>query len=246
VRAQPKRRPPVISATSNVADGDVTNIAAACAHRWFVRAGVERRPTDYCRQWRILVRSYAARWETISTALSSNIRNKKPGSERHGGGLHSPRPIPSNHLYVRRRKGVTTVQQVFTPIDREAMVRRDQAVARLDALATLMDAAFVIPGTTIRMGLDGLIGLLPIAGDLISSMVSSYIVWEARQLGVPRWMIARMMLNVVVDTAVGSVPVVGDAFDVMFRVNIKNMTLLKRYLERQAGATTGAFIEGSR
>jgi uncharacterized membrane protein len=141
---------------------------------------------------------------------------------------------------------VTTVQQVFTPIDREAMVRRDQAVARLDALATLMDAAFVIPGTTIRMGLDGLIGLLPIAGDLISSMVSSYIVWEARQLGVPRWMIARMMLNVVIDTAVGSVPVVGDAFDVMFRVNIKNMTLLKRYLERQAGATTGAFIEGSR
>jgi hypothetical protein len=137
------------------------------------------------------------------------------------------------------------VPQVFTPIDREAMQRRDQAVPRLDVLATLMDAAFVIPGTNIRMGLDGLIGLLPIAGDLISSMVSSYIVWEARQLGVPRWILARMMLNVLIDTAVGSVPVVGDAFDVMFRANMKNMTLLKRYLERQAGPAPGTIIEGS-
>jgi hypothetical protein len=118
-------------------------------------------------------------------------------------------------------------------------------VARLDALARLMDAAFVIPGTNIRMGLDGLIGLLPIAGDLISSMVSSYIVWEARQLGVPRWILARMMLNVAIDTAVGSVPVVGDAFDVMFRANLKNMTLLKRYLERQAGPAAGAIFDGS-
>jgi hypothetical protein len=66
-------------------------------------------------------------------------------------------------------------------------------------------------------------------------MVSSYIVWEARQLGVPRWILARMMLNVAIDTAVGSVPVVGDAFDVMFRANLKNMALLKRYLERQEG-----------
>jgi hypothetical protein len=130
-------------------------------------------------------------------------------------------------------------------MDRDALDSRDQAVARLDALVTLMDSAFVIPGTNIRTGLDGLIGLLPIAGDLISSMVSSYIVWEARKLGVPRWMLARMMLNVAIDTAVGSVPVVGDAFDVMFRANLKNITLLKRYLERQAGPAAGAIIEGS-
>jgi hypothetical protein len=110
-------------------------------------------------------------------------------------------------------------------------------VVRLDALAMLMDAAFVIPGTNIRMGLDGLIGLLPIAGDLISSLVSSYIVWEARQLGLPRWILARMMLNVAIDTAIGPVPIVGDAFDVMFRANLKNMSLLKHYLERQARPT---------
>ena len=136
------------------------------------------------------------------------------------------------------------MRQVLNPIDREAMDRRDQAVARLDALATLMDAAFVIPGTSIRMGLDGLIGLLPIAGDLIASMVSSYIVWEARRLGVPRWILARMMLNVAIDTAIGSIPVVGDAFDVMFRANLKNMALIKRYLERRA-SPAGGTIEGS-
>jgi hypothetical protein len=136
-------------------------------------------------------------------------------------------------------------RNVFTPIEREAMVRRDQAVARLDALATLMDSAFIIPGTNIRMGLDAVIGLLPVAGDLISSMVSSYIVWEARQLGVPRWLLARMMLNVAIDTAVGSVPVVGDAFDVMFRANLKNMALLKGYLARQPGPAAATIIEGS-
>jgi hypothetical protein len=137
------------------------------------------------------------------------------------------------------------VRQVVTPMDREATVRRDQAVARLDALATLIDAAIIIPGTNIRMGLDGVIGLLPVVGDLISSMVSSYIVWEARQLGVPRWILARMMLNVAVDTAVGSVPIAGDVFDVMFRANLKNMALLKRHLERQARPAAGPIIEGS-
>jgi Domain of unknown function (DUF4112) len=107
------------------------------------------------------------------------------------------------------------------------------SMVRLQALATLMDSAFVIPGTNVRMGLDGLIGLLPVAGDLISGAISSYIVWEARKLGAPRWLIARMSINIAIDTAVGSVPFVGDVFDIAFRANMKNMALLKRYLERQ-------------
>jgi hypothetical protein len=90
------------------------------------------------------------------------------------------KPSSLSHLNTWAYEGDQHVQQVFTRIDRETMERREQAVARLDALAALMDAAFVIPGTNIRMGLDGLIGLLPIAGDLISSMVSSYIVWDAQ------------------------------------------------------------------
>src|SRR5262249_29662881 len=62
-----------------------------------------------------------------------------------------------------------------------------QALVRLEALAKLMDGAFIIPGTNIRMGLDGIIGLVPIAGDLISGLISSYLIWEARQLGASRW-----------------------------------------------------------
>ena len=76
-------------------------------------------------------------------------------------------------------------------------------------------------------------------------MVSTYIVWETRQLGVPRWMLARMMLNVAIDTAIGSVPVFGDVFDVMVRTNLKNMALLKRYLERQTRTAAGTIIDGS-
>ena len=128
--------------------------------------------------------------------------------------------------------------------DADESIRTQQSVARLDALATLMDGAFVIPGTTIRMGLDGLIGLLPVAGDLIASLISSYIVWEARQLGAPRWLMGRMVLNILIDTAVGSVPVVGDAFDVMFRANLKNMALLNRYLEKKGRLKASTIIEG--
>lgn len=117
------------------------------------------------------------------------------------------------------------------------------ALARLETLATLMDAAFEIPGTGIRMGLDGLLGLVPVAGDVLSSLVSSYVVWEARRLGAPRWLVARMMWNVGVDTVVGSVPVVGDAFDVLFRANRKNVALLRRHL-RKAGRL-GDVIEAS-
>ena len=128
--------------------------------------------------------------------------------------------------------------------DADQLARTQQSVARLDALAMLMDGAFVIPGTTIRMGLDGLIGLVPVAGDLIASVVSSYIVWEARQLGAPRWLVGRMALNIVLDTAVGSVPVVGDAFDVLFRANLENMALLKRYLEKKGRLMPSKVIEG--
>jgi Domain of unknown function (DUF4112) len=120
-----------------------------------------------------------------------------------------------------------------------------QSVARLEALARLMDGAFVLPGTHIRVGLDAIIGLLPVAGDIISGLISSYLVWEARQLGAPKWLIARMMGNTLLDTVVGSVPVFGDAFDVVFRANMKNVALLRRHMEKR-GLTcpAGRVIEG--
>jgi hypothetical protein len=121
-----------------------------------------------------------------------------------------------------------------------------QSVVRLEALAKLMDGAFVIPGTNIRMGVDGFIGLVPVAGDMISGLISAYMIWEARQLGAPRWLIARMLANTLLDTTVGAIPVLGDAFDVLFRANMKNMALLRRHVEKKGLARSASepVIEG--
>lgn len=124
--------------------------------------------------------------------------------------------------------------------------KTEQSLARLEALAKLFDAAFVIPGTNIRMGLDGIIGLVPIAGDLISGLISSYLIWEARQLGASRWVIGRMMTNTLIDTTIGAIPLVGDAFDVAFRTNMRNLALLRKHLARKGmiDRGSGPVIEG--
>ena len=96
---------------------------------------------------------------------------------------------------------------------------RAERIARLDALATLLDTAFILPGTNVRFGFDALIGLIPGIGDAITTAISLYIVREAHQLGAPFHVIVRMLANVALDGFVGAVPVVGDAFDVMWRAN---------------------------
>jgi hypothetical protein len=111
---------------------------------------------------------------------------------------------------------------------------RAERIARLDGLATLLDTAFFIPGTNIRFGIDAMIGLVPGIGDAITTAMSLYIVHEARQLGAPRHLIARMLANVALDGLVGAVPLLGDAFDVMWRANRRNMALLRKHLDHQA------------
>ena len=111
---------------------------------------------------------------------------------------------------------------------------RADSLARIDALANLMDSAVAIPGTRIRLGLDSLIGLVPGVGDIASALISSYIIWEARQLGLPRWKIARMIGNVALDTTVGAIPVVGDVLDVFYKSNRRNLRIVKEHLEREA------------
>ena len=111
---------------------------------------------------------------------------------------------------------------------------RAERIARLDALASLLDTAFLVPGTNIRFGVDALIGLVPGIGDAITTLMSLYIVREARELGAPRHLIARMLVNVALDGVVGAVPLLGDAFDVMWRANRRNMTLLQRHLAGEA------------
>lgn len=112
----------------------------------------------------------------------------------------------------------------------------EQSVARLEALAKLMDGMVSVPGTNIRVGVDAIVGLVPGIGDVVSGLVSSYLIWEARQLGAPRWLIGRMLANMLIDTTVGAIPVLGDAFDVMFRANMKNMALLRRHVAGRKGA----------
>ena len=111
---------------------------------------------------------------------------------------------------------------------------REERLARRDALAGLFDTAFAVPGTNIRFGLDALIGLVPGIGDAITTFMSLYIVNEARALGAPRRLIARMLANVALDSVVGAVPFLGDAFDVMWRANRRNMALLQSHLAREA------------
>ena len=107
---------------------------------------------------------------------------------------------------------------------------REDSLARITLLAKLLDSAFVIPGLNRRVGLDSVIGLVPGVGDAISAALASYIIWEARQLGLPRWKIARMIGNVAVDTALGAIPLAGDVFDIFFKANERNMRIIHDHL----------------
>ncbi len=105
-------------------------------------------------------------------------------------------------------------------------------LARLRWLARLMDAQFVLPGTRFRFGVDALIGLAPVAGDVLTGLLSLYVVWEARNLGAPPALLARMLGNVAIEVAGGAVPVLGDLFDAAFKANLRNVALLEGWMAR--------------
>ena len=119
-----------------------------------------------------------------------------------------------------------------TAFDLSSGLTRAERIARIEWLSTLLDTAIVVPGTNIRFGLDALIGLVPGIGDAISTLLALYIVREARALGAPRLLIARMLANVALDGVVGVFPVAGDLFDVAFRANRRNVALLRQHLDR--------------
>jgi hypothetical protein len=114
-----------------------------------------------------------------------------------------------------------------------APLTREQRFARLEAIGNLLDTAFIVPGTNVRYGLDGLIGLIPVFGDIITTAIALWVVREARTLGAPRWLVTRMLANVAIDGAVGAVPLIGDAFDVAFKANVRNIRLLRRWMDKQ-------------
>jgi hypothetical protein len=107
-------------------------------------------------------------------------------------------------------------------------------ISTLQQLARLLDAAVRIPGTNIRFGLDAILGLIPGAGDIAGGILSSFIILKAANLGAPRSVIARMVMNVAVDSIVGAVPILGDLFDVGWKSNTRNAALLEQYASAPA------------
>ncbi|WP_084395711.1 DUF4112 domain-containing protein [Henriciella aquimarina] len=103
----------------------------------------------------------------------------------------------------------------------------------IDKLARLLDSQFRVPGTQMRFGLDGLIGLIPGIGDAISGGLGLYIVKRARQEGASGFLILRMLSNLLIDTILGAIPLVGDLFDFGFRANLKNAQLLQKHLDKR-------------
>ena len=105
--------------------------------------------------------------------------------------------------------------------------------ADIERLARWLDAKYRIPGTSIRFGYDSIIGLIPGIGDTITGALGLYIIARAHRLGAPKHVLARMLGNVVVDSLVGAIPILGDLFDVAFKSNTANIKLLLKHLERE-------------
>ena len=113
------------------------------------------------------------------------------------------------------------------------MGRDPQSIRRrVELMEQVLERAFILPGTNQRIGLDAVLGVVPVLGDIISAAMGAWIVWEARNLGLSRWQIARMSANVGIDTAIGAVPLVGDLFDLAFRSNSRNLRIIRKHLDK--------------
>lgn len=108
---------------------------------------------------------------------------------------------------------------------------------RVEALERLLEGVIEIPVLRRKVGLDAIAGLIPVAGDLVTAAMGLYLVWEARNLGMSKWQLARMLGNVGVDSLVGAVPVAGDLFDLFYRSNSKNLRIIRKHLDRHHPGT---------
>jgi hypothetical protein len=133
---------------------------------------------------------------------------------------------------------ITRIRQL-TPV-------QEQRVAALRHVARLLDSAYQVPGTTYRVGLDPIVGLVPGIGDLISPLFTIALLWQSQDLNLPRVVQWRMLFNVAIDTVIGIVPLAGDLFDFAWKANEMNMALLERHAfeERPALLTDWLFVIG--
>lgn len=121
---------------------------------------------------------------------------------------------------------MSTSKRTFTSNPKEQAARR-----RLERTARVMDSAFRVPGTNIRFGADAVLGLIPVAGDFTGGLVSVYILFEAVRIGVSIPVFLRMIFNVTLELTVGSIPLLGDVFDVAWKANMRNVGLLEDFLD---------------
>jgi hypothetical protein len=125
---------------------------------------------------------------------------------------------------------MSTIPTVRGYLETGPVQRSRSATPDLDALAHLMDGAFRIPGLNIRFGLDSIIGLVPGLGDLVTTLVSLYVVAAAQRYGVSRITTLRMGLNIGIDTVIGSIPLIGDLFDFAWKANERNVALVRTHM----------------
>lgn len=104
--------------------------------------------------------------------------------------------------------------------------------ARIEGLERLLEGLIDVPILGRKVGLDAILGLVPVAGDAVSAAMGLYLVWEARNLGMPKWQLWRMAGNVGFDTLIGAVPVAGDLFDFLYRSNSRNLKIVQKHLDK--------------
>jgi hypothetical protein len=127
------------------------------------------------------------------------------------------------------------------PISQEqfAQIAKDLPGMGNDPRAVRMrvEALEKVLGTKIPVGLDTVIGLVPVLGDLVTAAMGAYMVWEGRNLGMSKWQLLRMSANIGIDTAIGAVPFLGDAFDLVWRSNTKNLKIIRKHLDKHHPST---------
>lgn len=113
---------------------------------------------------------------------------------------------------------------------------------RVEAMEMLLERSVTLPGLERKIGLDSIVGLIPVVGDVVTAIMGFYIVWEARNLGMSKFQLTRMAANVGFDTLLGAVPLMGDVFDFFWRSNTRNLRIIKKHLDKHHPASQ--IIEG--
>jgi hypothetical protein len=218
------RAGPLMLRLESLVPPGVKEAAGHLGTRWVQRSDVRERNFRNCQRYaqEAAIDSIHRDWEA---SVREQLGNKVAGSTTY------IEPAP-NGIWRRKFRMADTSAQ--TPTAQSVRPYSDKAVeasfGRLQHFADALDNALRIPGTKATVGFDALLGIIPIIGDAVSGSIGAYIIWKARQLGAPRRLVARMIVNSTLDVLIGCVPIAGDIFDASYKSNVRNVTLLRRHL----------------